>query len=44
MEILVLALGVAMGTGLAGVGLVLVSQFLARANRAALGGLPSEYQ
>ena len=42
--ILVLALGVAMGTGLASAGLVPVSQFLARTNLVALGGLPSEYQ
>ena len=41
--ILVLALGVAMGTGLAGARLVPVSQFLARTNPATLGGLPSEY-
>ena len=44
MGILVLALGVAMGTGLVGAGLVPVSQLLARTDPVALGGLPSEYQ
>ena len=42
--ILMLALGVAMGTGLAGASLVPVSQFLARTNPATLGRLPNEYQ
>ena len=42
MGILVLALGVAMGTVLASAGLVPVSQFLARTDPVALGGLPSD--
>ena len=42
--ILVVTLGVAMGTGLAGVGLVSVSQFSARTSPLALGGLQRRYQ
>ena len=41
MGILVLALGVAMGTGLAGAGLVPVSEFLARTDPAALADCPA---
>ena len=41
---LVMSLGVAMGTGLAGAGLVPVSQFSARTNSVAMGGLQAGYQ